>query len=83
MSALEPRTFARPDAEAPWRPGPELLNDSRPAALLRASGTGTLEALQALAQGAWGVPLASRACLRMTAPPAGPRSLRFASRLGS
>ncbi len=55
MSALEPRTFARPDAEAPWRPGPELLNDSRPAALLRASGTGTLEALQAraVADPAW------------------------------
>ncbi|MCJ7712713.1 MAG: AMP-binding protein, partial [Chloroflexi bacterium] len=41
--------FARPDARAPWRPGPELLADSRPARLVRASGMPDLEALQARA----------------------------------
>ena len=41
--------FARPDARAPWRPGPEILADSRPARLVRASGMPELEALQARA----------------------------------
>ncbi len=47
--------FARPDARAPWRPGPELLADSRPARLVRASGMPDLEALQAraVADPAW------------------------------
>ena len=41
--------FARPDARAPWRPGRELLTDSRPARLLRASEMPDLETLQARA----------------------------------
>jgi acetyl-CoA synthetase len=47
--------FARPDAEAPWRPSPELLAESRPARLVRASGLPDLEALQAraVADPAW------------------------------
>jgi acetyl-CoA synthetase len=42
-------TFARADAEAPWRPTAELLADSRLAHLLRTTGYPTLEALQARA----------------------------------
>jgi acetyl-CoA synthetase len=47
--------FARPDADAPWRPGPELVAESRPARLVRASGLPDLEALQrrAVADPAW------------------------------
>jgi len=44
-----PTTFARADAEAPWRPNPELIADSRLAHLLRATGEPDLEALQARA----------------------------------
>jgi acetyl-CoA synthetase len=43
--------FARPDAEAPWRPDAELLATSRLAGLLRATGQASLEALQARAVG--------------------------------
>jgi non-ribosomal peptide synthetase component F len=48
-------TFARADAEAPWRPGAELLAESRLAHLLRTTGAPTLEALQAraVADPAW------------------------------
>jgi acetyl-CoA synthetase len=42
--------FARPDAEAPWRPGPELLADSRLARLVARSGLADLDILQARAE---------------------------------
>jgi acetyl-CoA synthetase len=44
-----PVTFARADAEAPWRPGPDLRSDSRLAGLVRTTGSADLEALQARA----------------------------------
>lgn len=43
-------SFARPDAEAPWRPDPEVLAESRPAGLLRATGLQDLEVLQSRAE---------------------------------
>jgi acetyl-CoA synthetase len=42
-------SFAKPDAEAPWRPTPELIRTSRLASLVRASGSDDLDALQARA----------------------------------
>jgi acetyl-CoA synthetase len=54
---LDPRApaFARPDAEAPWRPGPDLLAQSRLSGLIRRSGEHDLDALQAraVADPAW------------------------------
>jgi acetyl-CoA synthetase len=54
-STMAAPTFARPDAEAPWRPDDDLLAESRLAGLVRASGAPDLEALQAraLAEPAW------------------------------
>lgn len=48
-------SFARADAEAPWRPSAELLAESRLAHLLRMTGAPALEALQAraVADPAW------------------------------
>ncbi|HET7027775.1 MAG TPA: AMP-binding protein [Candidatus Limnocylindrales bacterium] len=48
-------TFARPDAEAPWRPPPELVETSRLSGLIGAAGVADLEALQAraVADPAW------------------------------
>jgi acetyl-CoA synthetase len=48
------RAFARPGSDAPWRPSPEDLADSRPARFVRAAGFGAdapsgLEAIQARA----------------------------------
>ncbi len=47
--------FARPDADAPWRPGPDLLADSRLARFIARTGLGDLDALQAraVADPAW------------------------------
>ena len=55
MTAAGRRTFARADSEAPWRPGPELLHESRLARLLRAVDLPDLDALQAraVADPAW------------------------------
>ena len=41
-----PPTFARPDADAPWRPGDDLLAESRAARLLTRTGIQDIEALQ-------------------------------------
>ena len=51
MAASEPAVpvFARPDAEAPWRPTDELAAEARLAGLVRAAGAGTIDALQARA----------------------------------
>lgn len=54
MAATDPAVpswpaFARPDAEAPWRPTPELAAETRLAGLIRATGTESLDALQARA----------------------------------
>jgi acetyl-CoA synthetase len=48
-------SFARPDAEAPWRPGADLLFESRLGRFTRAVGERDLEALQsrAVADPAW------------------------------
>ncbi len=60
MASIAPApTFARPDADAPWRPSGELLVDSRVARLVARSGFGDLETLQAAAAtdpaGFWGL----------------------------
>jgi len=45
----DPRTFARPDSDAVWRPSAELISDSRLGRFVRASGAPSLDALQARA----------------------------------
>jgi acetyl-CoA synthetase len=55
MALTASPTFARPDAEAPWRPSPDLVAQSRLAGLVRATGASNLEAVQAhaLSDPAW------------------------------
>jgi acetyl-CoA synthetase len=59
MAAIEPTSsapaFARADAEAPWRPSPDLASFSRLARLIRSTGEVDLEGLQAhaVADPAW------------------------------
>ena len=63
MTARTAPAFARPDADAPWRPGPDLLADSRTGRLVAATGAGDIEALQARAvadpAGFWGAAIDS------------------------
>ncbi|HEX5015254.1 MAG TPA: AMP-binding protein [Candidatus Limnocylindrales bacterium] len=49
MTIARPPIFGRDVPDAAWRPSPELLAESRLAGLLRASGMGDLESLQARA----------------------------------
>ncbi|HEY2888445.1 MAG TPA: AMP-binding protein, partial [Candidatus Limnocylindrales bacterium] len=49
MSSSQDLAFAREDAEAAWRPGPEQLEEARLAGFIRASGAAGLEELQARA----------------------------------
>ncbi|HYM84558.1 MAG TPA: AMP-binding protein, partial [Candidatus Dormibacteraeota bacterium] len=49
-SGARPPAFARPDAEAAWRPGPELLAEARLAGLVARARETDLDALQARAE---------------------------------
>ncbi len=55
MDVPTPPAFARADSEAVWRPGPDVLNDARLAQFVRATGVGSLDAVQrrAVADPGW------------------------------